>query len=195
MSRKGQRTVTSGLEWNDMIVLLHKLKQDGRLRDYLFVCTGCYFGLRARDLLRLKWSEVVDRDFFYVTESKTKKTRKIDINPTVKEVLEYVRGQLIKQGKYNSDGFLFPNRWGDAMKICYANRQLHWICERYKVRAQNPSTHTLRKTFSKRVWEMDNRSERSLVYLSEILNHSSTSVTRRYIGITQEIITGVYMKL
>jgi integrase len=195
MSRKGQITVTSGLEWDIMLALLHKLKQDGRLRDYLFVCAGCYFGLRAKDLLKLKWSEVADREYFFVIESKTRKTRKIDINPTVKDALEYVRGQLIKNGKFNPDGFLFANRWGDAIKICYANQQLHWIFERYKIKAQNPSTHTLRKTFAKRVWEMDNRSERSLVYLSEILNHSSTSVTRRYIGITQQIITDVYMKL
>lgn len=195
MSKKGESTVTSGLDWNEMLGLLYKLRQDGKLREYLFVCTGCYFGMRAGDLLQLRWREVVDRDYFHITESKTGKTRKIDINPTVKDALDYVRSQLTKDGRYRPDGFLFANRWGNAMKICYANRQLHWIFERYKIRAQNPSTHTLRKTFAKRVWEMDNRSERSLIYLSDILNHSSTSVTRRYIGITQQVITDVYMKL
>jgi integrase len=55
--------------------------------------------------------------------------------------------------------------------------------------------YTLRKTFGKRVWEMDGQSERSLVYLSQIFNHSNVGITRRYIGIVQEDIRNIYLNL
>jgi hypothetical protein len=53
----------------------------------------------------------------------------------------------------------------------------------------------LRKTFGKAVWERDGRSERSLIYLSEIFSHISIATTRRYIGVTEKQIADVYLKL
>jgi hypothetical protein len=51
MSKLGTKTTTSGMEWNTMLGLTHRLKQDGNLTFYLLILTGCYFGLRAGDLL------------------------------------------------------------------------------------------------------------------------------------------------
>lgn len=199
MGAKNSQTTTSGLDWNAMIGLLHRLKKDGHYRDYLFISCGCYFGLRASDLLSLKWSDV-SADFqvsdgFHIEERKTGKRRHITINPSVKESLELVKAHLIKSGKFGGEAYLFPNRWGNPLTISYVNKRLHFLFAKYQVKAQNPSTHTLRKTFGKRVWEMDSRSERSLVYLSEIFGHSSTAITRKYIGITQQVIADVYMNL
>jgi site-specific recombinase XerD len=57
------------------------------------------------------------------------------------------------------------------------------------------STHTLRKTFGKAVWERDGQSELSLIYLSEIFSHTSIATTRKYIGVTEKQIADVYLKL
>ena len=183
------------MEWNAMFGLAHRLKQEKKYRDYLMILVGCYFGLRAKDLLSLKWNDVIDKDELMLTESKTKKLRTITINQTVKEAVHFVMNELIRTGHFDRDGYIFANRWGDRISLNYTNKQLHRIFTKYNVRVQNGSTHTLRKTFGKRVWEMDGKSERSLVYLSEIFSHSSTAITRRYIGITQQHIADVYLKL
>jgi integrase len=68
MSRAGTKTTTSGMEWNAALGLTHRLKQDGNLTFYLFILCGCYFGLRAGDLLSLAWPDVLDRDDFTIHE-------------------------------------------------------------------------------------------------------------------------------
>jgi len=199
MSRKNSKTTTSGLAWNEMLGLLHQLKQDKRYRDYLLICLGSYFGLRAKDLLSLRWCDLYDgeqvRAEILLTESKTGKKRNITINPTAADALTYVRAELTRLGKFSQNDYIFANRWGDRISINYINKQLHRIFEHYNVKVQNPSTHCLRKTFARRVWDQDGKSEKSLIYLSEIFSHASVATTRRYIGLTREVIADVYLKL
>jgi integrase len=195
MSRAGTKTTTSGMEWNAALGLTHRLKQDGNLTFYLLILCGSYFGLRAGDLLQLTWPDVVDRDDFTIHEQKTGKTRKVTINPAVRDALHEVSRLLTRKGRYDPNGYIFANRWGAPLSISYVNKQLHVIFSNYNVRVQNPSTHTLRKTFGRRVWEMDGKSERALIYLSEIFSHSSIATTRKYIGVTERQIADVYLKL
>ena len=195
MSKLNSKTTCTGLDWNTMLGLLQRLKRDNRLQDYLLVATGCYFGLRVKDLLNLHWSDVMDKDEFNVTESKTGKRRLITLNVNVKEVLLHVYQSRKSKRSFSDDDFLFVNRWNDKLTIQYVNRRLHEIFLKYNVRVGNGSSHTLRKTFGKRVWEMDNQSEKSLVYLSEIFSHSSINTTKRYIGIVQQNIENIYLNL
>ena len=83
---------------------------------------------------------------------------------------------------------------GGSFSTGYVNKQLHVIFSKYNVRVINGSTHTLRKTLGKAVWERDGKSERALVYLSEIVSHSSIATTRKYIGVTKRQIADVYLK-
>lgn len=195
MSLKGTKTTTSGMEWNTMLGLLVRLKNDGKLREYLLIATGCYFGLRIGDLLNLKWNEVLDKDEFSITEGKTGKHRKITINKYVKETIKYGADTLTRNGTFDFQGYIFCNKYGNKLTRQFINLLLQEVSNDYNIKMQNPSTHTLRKTFGKRVWESDGKSERALVYLSEIFSHSSLAVTKRYIGITDKIIADVYMKL
>ena len=75
------------------------------------------------------------------------------------------------------------------------NRKLKSIKTAYRLPVTNISTHTMRKTFSRKIWENENaagRGEQSLVVLSEMLNHSSVAITRRYIGLRQQELREVY---
>ena len=195
MGRAGIKTTTNGLDWNVMLGLTHRLKQDGNLKFYLMILTGCYFGLRAGDLLNLRWCDVIDKDDFTLKEQKTSKLRKITINISVKEALTQVSRELTKVGRYNEDGYVFANRWGSPVTISYVNKQLHKIFPKYNVKVQNPSTHTLRKSFGRRVFEQGNKSEKSLIYLSDIFSHNSIATTRKYIGVTERQIADVYLQL
>ena len=178
-----------------MLGLTHRLKQDGNLTFYLLILCGCYFGLRAGDLLQLSWPDVLGRDDFSIKEEKTGKVRKITVNPAVKDALKDVSDKLARSGRFDPNGYIFSNRWGGSLSISYVNKQLHAIFSKYNVRVLNGSTHTLRKTFGKAVWERDGKSERALIYLSEIFSHSSIATTRKYIGVTERQIADVYLKL
>lgn len=64
---------------------------------------------------------------------------------------------------------------------------------KYKVKAKNFSCHSLRKTFGRQVYNMnDNNSELALVKLMELFNHSSVAITKRYLGLRQEEILETY---
>lgn len=127
-----------------------------------------------------------------LVESKTKKVRRITINPKVAETLDFCS---IYRKSNDENVYLFANRWGDPVTISYVNKRLKVLFNSYGVRVQNSSSHTLRKTFGKRIYESDNKSERDLVYLSEIFSNSSISITRKYIGITEANIRDMYLSL
>lgn len=195
MSLAKSKTVCSGIEWNSMLGLLVRLKKDSKIMPYLLIGSGAYLGLRAKDLLNIRWMDVLGKEEITVKESKTGKDRTITINESLKEILKYASNQIALSGRFKIDNYLFANRKGQKFTIQYANRLLKYTLKTYGVKTQNASTHTLRKTFGKRVWEMDGQSERSLVYLSQIFNHSNVGITRRYIGIVQEDIRNIYLNL
>ncbi|MFI5142218.1 MAG: tyrosine-type recombinase/integrase [Bacteroidia bacterium] len=190
-----KQTATSGMDWNTMIGLALRLKQDKLYRDYLLITVGCYFGLRIGDLLSIRWVDVLGKEELVLTEQKTKKIRRITINPNVTTALNFCAQELKLKNQFDENDFIFCNRWGGQLTISYINKRLKFIFKKYNVVVRNASSHTLRKTFGKRIYEADARSERALVYLSEIFSHSSISTTRKYIGITQEAIADMYMSL
>ena len=191
---KTNRT-TSGISWIEMHGLLAQLEKNEKFRDCLLIATGCYLGLRASDLLNLKWRDVYNKDELELVEKKTNKLRHLTINPFLKDIIHRSFDNLsIKPGN-PLERYLFENRKGEKLSIQYVNRNLHKIFDEYRVKVKNGSTHTLRKTFGKRVWDMDGKSERALIYLSQIFNHSSTHITRKYIGIVQEDISNIYLSL
>ena len=73
MSIANTSTVCSGIEWNSLLGLLVRLKKTKRNREYLLIGTGTYLGLRASDLLNLRWSDFIDKDEVVITEKKTGK--------------------------------------------------------------------------------------------------------------------------
>lgn len=190
-----KQTATSVMEWNTMLGLTQRLKQDKMYRDYLLITVGCYFGLRIGDLLKLRWYDVADKDELLLKEEKTEKNRRITINSKVSEAVNLCLNEYRLKPRFDESGYMFANRWGGPITISYVNKRLKYIFKKYQVAVKNPSSHTLRKTFGKRVYESDNKSERALIYLSEIFSHSSIAITRKYIGITQEQIADVYMSL
>ena len=72
------------------------------------------------------------------------------------------------------------------------NKQIKILAVRSGLRGKRISTHTFRKTFGREVWKRNNYSEASLVKLSELFKHSSTSITRIYLSITKEEVNDLY---
>ena len=188
-----KHTTTSGMEWNDFLELLNRLHTDGNNRFYLLIGIGCYTGLRISDILTLKWKDVLNKDTIRLQEKKTGKSREIKFNGNLTRVIN--DGWAATTNKDREHEHIFINRSGTTISTQYVNRQLHEIFFKYQVKVQNGSSHSLRKTFSKRVYEQNGKTEDILIVLSKILNHSNIAITREYLGLTKQVINNIYINL
>lgn len=163
------------------------------LRDYLLFVMGINTGLRVSDLLRLKIGDVIDgagkvMESIQIREKKTGKVKTFYINEAVSKAI----GEYMKNNDRAPNSFLFRSRKGNNQPITrvQAYRILNEACSTVKVNGAI-GMHTLRKTFG--YWAYQQGIDITL--LMKIFNHSSPSITLRYIGITQEEINKVYVNL
>ena len=191
MSKKGQKTTTSFIEWNDFISLITRLEKDKEYKFCLLISVGVFTGLRISDLLNLKFSHLLNGDVFVLTEKKTKKERSIKVNSTLKDIVQRI---YKKSGISNLDEHIFLNKYQTkCIDRSYVNVKLKELFVKYRIRVKgNVSTHTFRKTLGRRVVEVNNYSSESLVLLMELFGHSNMAITKRYLGITKDEIHSVY---
>ena len=154
------------------------LKEHGT-RDLLLFTMGINTALRVSDLLKLKVSDVKGKTHLEVKEQKTGKLKRFLIKGNLQALIDdYI--------KHKSDNdYLFPSRNGDNKPLSrvMAYNIINSAC--YKAGIQEHiGTHTLRKTFSYHHYQ----TYRDVAILQNLLNHSSPSITLRYIGITQDNI-------
>lgn len=193
---KSKLTECSGMEWKEFLALVEELKRDKEYLFALLISIGCFCGLRISDILSLQWDEILEKEEFIIKEKKTAKSRNITLNPAVCELISYVHAKLVSHEKINEEATLiFVNRWNQKLSLQYTNRKLHDIFKKYDVKTKNGSSHTLRKTFGKRVYEVNNKTDNALILLSHIFGHSSTAITRRYIGLQEQEIENAYLNL
>lgn len=150
--------------------------------------------MRIGDTLKLRWEEVCNSDLLELIEGKTKKNRKIMLNPALVEIIT----QLDEKMKIEDDHqLLFINKTKTkAFNIQYVNRKLKEIGKQYLPSNKiSISSHLFRKTLGRHVWELNDYSEKSLLLLGEIFNHSSIKITKIYLGIKEEEIGDVYLNL
>lgn len=194
MSKKGQITTTTYMDWNDFISIITRLEKDEDYKFCLLIAIGVFTGLRISDLLTLKYSDLLNGETFVINEIKTKKTRSIKINKDLREIVERVAK---KTKTTNLNELIFVNKYGTkSIDKSYVNVKLKEIISKYRVKLDgNVSTHTFRKTLGRRVMEVNNYSNESLVLLMELFGHSSMSITKRYLGIREQEIHNVYDSL
>ncbi|MFD0963232.1 tyrosine-type recombinase/integrase [Pseudofulvibacter geojedonensis] len=191
MSLLGQKTKSDFLPWSEMQTTVLKLERDGDLKFALLIATGSYIGLRISDLLQLKWRDVLNQEYFVITEKKTKKERRITINPELHEILN----RLFVKINPELDQYMFVNRFGSKpVSIQYVNNKLKQIFTQYGIKGQF-SSHFMRKTLGRRVWEVNEYSDKALLLLSQLFNHASPNTTKIYLGIKEQEISDLYLSV
>jgi integrase len=156
------------------------------LRDYMLMLMQLNAGLRIGDTIKLKVSDVKDKDYLDIIEEKTSKTRKktkkkhFKLNTQLKkEIKSYIKGM-------SDDDYLFPSRQVKTKtgeKECISRMQAYRIlCQSAEnVGIKNFSTHSLRKTFGWFYYKKTN----DIAKLMDIFGHSSQKITLVYIGVRQ----------
>jgi integrase len=193
MSLKYSTTTADYLEWNTMLNLIRKLFKDGNYRMSLLIGCGCFFGLRISDILSLSWDMLLDSDSFTLIEKKTGKNRIIKINSGFQNHIKDCFKALNIQNKLEK---CFLSNKKSIYTVQRINVMFKETKSKYNLKIEHFSTHSLRKTFGRKVVEQaGENSEMALIKLSELFNHSSPMITRRYLGLRHEELMNVYDEL
>ena len=160
-------------------------------RDRLMFIMGINSALRVSDLLPLTVGDVRDKNGKLKTEivlreHKTGKEKRFPINDAISKELN----NFLKHD-WPDDRPLFKSRKSEES---ITRKQAHQIISKAgaQIGLNNIGTHSMRKTFGYHAYI---QSGGNLGLVQKLLNHSSSSDTIRYIGIEQEEMNAVYLKL
>jgi len=161
-----------------------------RPRDRLLFVLGINSGLRVQDILGLKVSDVRTcsiGDRVSIKEKKTGKENVFIMNKEIKIALD----EYLRCAKRQDDHYLFKSRKGMNYPLTtYAVTMMvqRW-CDEINLKI-NAGAHTLRKTWCYQQRQMGSSWE----LLAKRLNHSTPSITRRYLGVQEEEVEKILMK-
>ena len=190
MSLKNSYTTSDYLNWDSATTLVRKLYRDKNYRISLLIGCGIFFGLRISDLLRLNWNMLLNKEAkFVMIEKKTGKRREVKIN---REFQKHIKDCYVALHIGNIDEPCFLSTKRKPYSVQWINLVFKELKDLYNLKIDNFSTHSLRKTFGRKVFESSDNAELALVKLMELFNHSSVSITKRYLGLRQEEILETY---
>lgn len=190
MSLKNSYVTSDYVEWDTMLALIHKLYRNQEYRMSLLIGCGSFFGLRISDLLTLTWSMLLDSDSFIIIEKKTKKRREIKVNYGFqKHILDCYKKLNIK----DKNEKCFISRKRTVYSVQRINNLFKEIKVKYNLKVEHFSTHSMRKTFGRKIVEASKEnSEFALIKLAELFNHADVQTTRRYLGLRSEELLEAY---
>jgi len=133
-------------------------------------------GLRIGDILSLTFNSIIkdaNRWRLNIIEEKTGKNRDFTIS---NEIYNYIKMYCLENNiKFNAKIF-------DIQK-CIIQRQLKIVSTYLGI--ENISTHSFRKYYATEIY---NNNDHNIALVSKLLQHSSSAITQRYIGIsTQDV--------
>lgn len=169
---------------------LEEMKEELRkkgTRDYMMFYTGINTGLRISDLIKLNRDDIRNPDgsmksHISIIEKKTKKPKMFPItNGLYAELERYTRTMM--PGEY-----LFKSQKGDNKPLGTSQAYRIIVEAGANIGIKNAGTHTMRKTFGYHHYQQFH----DVALLQEIFNHSSPTITLRYIGISQDEIDKSY---
>jgi len=173
------------------IETIKKLLKQQSLRDYCLFVLGINSGLRISDLLKLRISDVAEKgkvkDRIRLRENKTNKFKDFPISDNAKSAIR----EYLKSRQYSENDPLFISRKNKGFLLRQrAYKILNEVARSIGIK-EKIETHTLRKTFGYHAYN----SGYDIAIIQKLFNHSSPSVTLRYIGITQDEMDDVYLSL
>lgn len=186
METKPRQTKSDYLDFDKaMNEGLKLIKQPKKETIGLYIIVAINTGLRCSDILSLTYEQLRE-DTVTLIEKKTSKVKKIKINKNIHEAIAKVGTDRI--------GNVFKSQKGTVMSIQQINRLIKEVFTT-ESKKLSISTHSCRKAFGRKIFEMNGESEKSLVMLMDLYNHSSLTMTKVYLGIRQEEMNDIYDSL
>lgn len=146
-------------------------------RNHMLFVFGIYSTLRISDILPIKKKDVLGERLLLV-EKKTLKKKEILISPKLRRELKPFIADL------DDEDFLFKSRKGVNKPISRTTAYRVIRAAGEECGLSRIGTHSMRKTFGYHFYERT----KNIALLQELYSHSSEEVTKRYIGINQDIM-------
>ena len=160
-----------------------------RPRDYLLWVMGINNGLRAKDLVRIRYSQVEGAKagaVINIIETKTGKNNVLVINKPVHKALQAYLAEV----EPALDDFLFKSRKGNGhISSQSVGRMVRSWASAINLKGQY-GAHTLRKTWG---YHQRTRHGAGFEILCKRYNHSSPAITMRYLGIEDREVCELLM--
>ena len=150
MSLPFSSTTADAMDWDEAMDLIRHLYRDGNYTWSLLIAAGCFTGLRISDILKLRYCDLLSPEFGII-EQKTGKHRTIRVNGHLAaHALKCYRALGIQDASRRA----FISRKNTVFSIQRVNVVFKELKRRYGLKVKNFSSHSLRKTFGRRVVEM-----------------------------------------
>ncbi|WDP89036.1 MAG: tyrosine-type recombinase/integrase [Desulfobacter sp.] len=160
-----------------------------RPRDHLLWTIGINNGLRAKDLVRIRYSQVEGAKpgtVINIVESKTGKTNVLVINKAVHKALQAYLAVI----EPAPNDFLFKSRKGNGHITSQSvGRLVRSWASAINLKGRY-GAHTLRKTWG---YIQRTRHGAGFAILCKRYNHSSPAITMRYLGIEDREVVELLM--
>jgi integrase len=185
---KGDKIAVDPIRKVKDIKAIAKLTQDNP-RDHLLFTICINNGIRIADMIKLKIEDVRDLKVGHtltIKESKTGKNNILVINKSVHKALKNYQDKIQPDG----EGYLFPSRKGNSHLQSQAVSKLVKKWTKAINLKGNFGCHTLRKTFGyiqRTVYGV------GFEILCKRYNHSSPTITMRYLGIEDKEVHEILM--
>ena len=158
------------------------------IRNQLIWVFGTNSGLRISDILGLNVEDVRNKQYVEIIEKKTKKYKRFPLNNKLKNLIKKYLVERDKTYSITGDEPLFVGKKHKRLDRSQVYRFINDVCGKLNI-SVNVGTHTMRKTFGYHHYKLNN----DVALLQKIFNHSSPSITMRYIGIAQEELDESYI--
>lgn len=176
------------------------------MRDYMLFRLGINSGLRISDILKLKAKDLRNQDYFVLKEQKTGKMQRLKIQSQLKkEIDEYIKDMndedyIISSKKHRDTLTITTKVKNEKGKMRNVKQEVKNISNNSPLQRMQAwrilndaarevgitdpiGCHTMRKSFGYHIYLSN---DKDITLVQKLLNHSSPSVTLRYIGIVQE---------
>lgn len=166
-------------------------------RNKMLFIIGINIGVRASDLRLLTWDFFFEqmpdgslkfRKSYSLRPRKTRKAGKhikLFFNDSIRKIISWYISMYPIEDIHD---YVFRSRRGDGPITVNGMWRVIKDAAKEVGIEQNVGSHSLRKTFSRRVYDNAQDKSKALIILQNILNHSDQLTTMRYIGLIDEEI-------
>ncbi|MCY1635906.1 tyrosine-type recombinase/integrase [Marinifilum sp. D737] len=178
MDIQGDISKSEHIEWKFIPLTIQKLELNKQYKIALIVAFGCFFGLRLKNILTIRWEDVLNKTSFEIMDKNKLRTIYIidDINNLIRRIYYKMDTPDIEQP-------IFLNNSGkQVLSSQYVNKQIKLLFTKYEIPYQNLSSDSFLKTFCMKFLQAKNFSTDAKRWISQLLGHASWTITANFLG-------------
>jgi len=183
MTLKGNISKAEHIEWKYIPLIIQKLELDKKYKICLVVAFGCFFGIRLKAVLSIRWEDILNKESFEIDEKNG--TRTIYIIDDIRNLINRIYKKI---GSPETESYVFLNNSGTkVLSSQYVNKQVKVLFTNYEIPYQSLSSDSFLKTFCIKYLESKEFTQDAKKWISKKLGHASWSITANFLGYSDDL--------